>query len=212
VSQKIGIIGAGNVGGVLGTRWAKSGHTVVFGSRKPESEEIKILVSGAGATASNGTIAQAVSASDVLLLSTPWPAAEEALKSAGDLSGKILIDATNPVRPQLDGLLLGNMTSGGEQVAAWAPEAKVVKAFNTVGNNVMANPEFSAGKVAMFYCGDDAEAKRTVASLIGELGFDPLDAGPLTQARLLEPFALLWISLALKYGYSREIAFEFLRR
>ena len=76
----------------------------------------------------------------------------------------------------------------------------------------MANPQFDSGKVAMFYCGDDASAKQTVRSLIAELGFEPLDAGALTQARLLEPFALLWITLALKYGYTTGIAFEFLRR
>lgn len=97
-------------------------------------------------------------------------------------------------------------------VAKWATGAKVVKAFNTVGFNIMADPRFEGGRTAMFYCGDDAKAKSTVAGLINELGFEALDAGPLTQARLLEPFALLWISLALQYGYGREIAFQLLRR
>ena len=94
-------------------------------------------------------------------------------------------------------------------VAQWAKGAKVVKAFNTVGANVMADATFEGGPVAMFYCGDDAPSKRVVTAPIKELGFD---AGPLNQARVLEPFALLWISLALKYGYSREIAFRLLRR
>ncbi|HLI85077.1 MAG TPA: hypothetical protein VKV17_14240 [Bryobacteraceae bacterium] len=87
-----------------------------------------------------------------------------------------------------------------------------MKAFNTVGANIMANPAFGQSKVALFYCGDDPEAKQIVSKLISELGFEPLDAGPLKQARLLEPFAMLWISLALQYGYGTNIAFELVRR
>jgi 8-hydroxy-5-deazaflavin:NADPH oxidoreductase len=148
-----------------------------------------------------------------LLFATPWPATEEAVRSAGNLSGKTVIDATNPLLPDLSALALGTNTSAGEMVAQWASGANVVKAFNTVGANIMADPVFSnGGPVALFYCGDNAQAKQTVSALIAELGFEPLDAGPLTQARVLEPFALMWISLALKYGYSREIAFHFLRR
>ena len=210
--MNIGIIGAGNVGGTLGKRWAKNGHNIVFASREPGGEKMKQLLheTGHGATAvSNSQVARS---SDVLLLSTPWPATEEALKSAGDLAGKTIIDATNPLLPSLDGLSVGCTDSAAEQVARWATGAKVVKALNTVGFNIMADNSFTAGKVAMFYCGDDADAKKTVAGLIGELGFDALDAGPLKQARLLEPFALLWITLALKGGYGRDIGFELLRR
>jgi 8-hydroxy-5-deazaflavin:NADPH oxidoreductase len=192
--MKIGIIGAGNVGGTLGRRWAQNGHAVCFASR----------------TAGNN--AECAAASDVILLATPWPAAEEAIRSCGDLTGKIVVDATNPLLPTLDGLSVGCTNSAGEQVAQWARGARVVKALNTVGYNIMENPTFSGGRVAMFYCGDDAAAKKTVAALVEELGFEALDAGPLTQARLLEPFALLWITMALKYGYGREIGFELLRR
>jgi NADPH-dependent F420 reductase len=208
----IAIIGAGNVGGTLGSRWAKNGHEVVFGSREPDSDKMRRLVADAGPTAKSASPGGAASASEIILLATPWPATEEAIRGCGDLSGKIVIDATNPVLPTLDGLSVGNTSSAAEQVAAWARNAKVVKAFNTVGNNVMADPKFETGRVAMFYCGDDPAAKQTVKPLIEELGFEALDAGPLKQARVLEPFALLWITLALKYGYSREIAFRFLRR
>ena len=123
-----------------------------------------------------------------------------------------MIDATNPLLPDLSGLALPNTTSGAEQVAGWSRGAKVVKAFNTVGSNIMDNPAFGADKPVLFYCGDDSQAKSNVKRLAGELGFEPLDAGPLTQARLLEPFALLWITLALKQGLGREIAFKLLRR
>src|SRR5437016_518241 len=101
--------------------------------------------------------------------------------AAGDRSCKILIDATNPVLPDLSGLSVGNTTSGGEMVAQWARGASVVKAFNTVGSNIMSNPAFSGRHAALFYCGDDQGAKKTVAGLVSELGFEALDAGPLTQ-------------------------------
>ena len=210
--MNIGIIGAGNVGGTLGTRWARNGHSVIFASRDPGSDQIRRLVADAGPRAKAASIGETARASDVLRLATPWPATEEILKNAGDLTGKIVIDATNPLLPSLDGLSVGTTDSAAEQVATWARGAAVVKAFNTVGYNIMANPEFSSGHVNMFYCGDDASAKKTVAGLISELGFEAVDAGPLKQARLLEPFALLWISLALKSGLGREIGFSLLRR
>ncbi|MCU0246275.1 MAG: NADPH-dependent F420 reductase [Bryobacter sp.] len=210
--MKIGIIGAGNVGGTLGTRWAAAGHEVVFSSRTPDSAEMKDLVAKAGPKARAASVAEAAAAADVLLVATPWPATREAVESAGSLAGKIVIDATNPLLPGLAGLDPGNTSSGGELVAQWAAGARVVKAFNTVGFNVMANPAFDGAQAVLFYCGDDKEAKAVVRGLATELGFDAQDAGPLKQARVLEPFALLWISLAMVHGYGREIGFQFLRR
>ena len=207
--MKIGIIGAGNVGGTLGKRWAKNGHQVTFAYRSSPPET---LLRESGPTAKAATPAETARSSDVLLLATPWENAEDALKGCGDLSGKTVIDATNPLLPGLAGLALGTTTSAAERVAALAPGAKVVKAFNTVGANVMADPAFPQGRTTMFYCGDDAAAKDAVAGLISELGFDPVDAGPLTQARLLEPFAMLWISLALQRGQGREIALQLIKR
>ena len=209
--MKIGIVGSGHVGGTLGTRWAQAGHKVIFGSRDPASEAIKKLVAGAGGTAKAATQKEAAAASDVVLLSTPWAAAREAVEALGDLSGKILVDAVNPFLRDFSALELGTTTSAGEQVASWAPGAKVVKAFNTIGFNVMANPSFSEEKAVLFYCGDDPEAKKVAKQLAGDLGFDAVDAGPLTRARLLEPFALLWVSLAFG-GMGREIAFKLLKR
>ena len=207
--MKIGIIGSGNVGGTLGKHWARNGHQIVFSSRHPQSEEMKKLVAEAGANASAATIAETVKTNDLLLLATPWPATQDALKNAGNLAGKVLIDATNPLLPRLAGLEIGTTTSGAEQVASWAPGARVVKAFNTVGFNIMENPNFE-GQPVLFYCGDDADAKQTVHQLISDLGFDTQDTGPLKQARLLEPFAMLWVSLAIKNG--REFAFQLLKR
>jgi len=210
--MKIGIIGSGNVGGTLGKAWSRLGHEVFFGFKDPTEPRAKTLVVEAAASAKACSVQEAAKPGDVILLATPWEAAQGALSEAGNLSGKILIDATNPLLAGLAGLAIGTTTSGGEKVAEWAKGARVVKAFNTVGFNVMADSAFPGGQVALFYCGNDAEAKQVVAKLAGELGFEALDAGPLTQCRLLEPFAMLWISLAAKYGYGREIGFKFMRR
>lgn len=210
--MQIGIIGSGNVGGTLGVRFAAAGHTVVFASRNPGSVEMTELVVRAGNGATADTAAATVAASEVILLSTPWPATREIVEGLGSLEGKVLIDATNPLLPRLEGLEYGTTTSGAEQVAAWAPGARVVKAFNTIGSNIMANPAFGAVKPVLFYCGDDPAAKELTGELATAIGFDARDAGPLTQARLLEPFALLWISLAIQQGYGRGIGFQFLQR
>ncbi len=210
--MKIGVIGSGHVGGTVGTRWAQNGHTVVFSSRNPQSDAMKELLAKNSGNAKAATVEEAVESSDILFLATPWPATQQALEEAGNLNGKILIDAVNPVLPDLSGLECGTSTSAGEMIATWARGAKVVKAMNTVGYNIMDNPSFGADRPAMFYCGDDPEAKQTVKSLVDELGFEALDAGPLKQARVLEPFALLWISLAYPQGFGREIAFKLLRR
>ncbi len=210
--MNIGIIGSGNVGGSLGVHWAKKGYQVIFGTRDPAAADIQQLLSSAGKTARAATLADAAKAGEVLLFAMPWPAAKDVLAGLGDISGKILIDATNPLAPDLSGLTLGTTTSGGEQVAGWARGAKVVKAFNTIGNNIMSDASFGADRPVLFYCGDDAGAKKTVHQLAGDIGFDARDAGPLKQARLLEPFALLWISLAFQQGWGREFAFKVLQR
>ncbi len=210
--MRIGILGSGNVGGTLGTRWAQNGHEVWFGSRNPDSPEMRALVAKAGPTAIAALSRDVVEKASVLLLTTPWAAAQSILEKLGDLSGKTLIDAVNPVLPDLSGLELGTTTSAAEQIAGWARHATVVKTFNTVGFNIMADANFGADRPIMFYCGDDAAAKTTVQPLIAELGFDPIDAGPLRQARVLEPFAYLWISLAYAQGLGRDIAFKLLRR
>src|SRR5690349_16545314 len=163
--MKIGIIGSGNVGGTLGSRWARNGHEVTFASRNPQSPEMQELATKAGPSARTGTIAEAA-AGDIVLLATPWAATEQALRSAGSLKGKVLIDAVNPLLPDLSGLAVGTTTSGAEHVAQWTPGARVVKAFNTVGANIMANPDFGGDHPVLFYCGDDDPAKQTVHGLL----------------------------------------------
>ncbi len=207
----IGIIGAGSVGGTLGTGWARKGHSVLFGVLDPSKPSVKELMQRAGESSKAGTVA-AAGACDVVVLATPWAATEDAVKRAGNLKGKVLLDCTNPLLPDLSGLALGTTTSGGEKVAGWATGARVVKIFNTTGYGNMANPVYGSERNTMFYCGDDSSAKQTAAQLATDLGFDPIDAGPLTQARLLEPCALLWITLAVKQGMGVNIAYKLMRR
>ncbi len=209
--MNIGIIGAGSVGGTLGTGWARKGHSVLFGVRDASAPELQELLDRSGASAKTGTVAEA-GACDVVVLATPWEATESAIQTAGPLSGKVVLDCTNPLLPDLSGLIFGNNTSGGEMVAGWAQGARVVKIFNTTGFGNMANPVYGGEATTMFYCGDDAAGKNVAAQLAADLGFEPIDAGPITQCRLLEPLALLWISLAIKQGLGRDFAFKLVRR
>jgi 8-hydroxy-5-deazaflavin:NADPH oxidoreductase len=134
------------------------------------------------------------------------------VRQAGDLSGKIVVDCTNPVTADFSSLTLGFNTSGAEQVAAWARGASVFKAFNQTGFNVMASPAFGGVRSVMFVCGDDERRKPHALQLVADVGFEAVDAGGLVQARLLEPLAMLWINLALRQGLGRDFAFAIVRR
>lgn len=208
--MRIGVIGIGMVGGTLGRRWAKLGHEVMFGVREPSSEKVGTLLADSGENARAGTVAEAAAFGEVVVLATPWGGTEDAVRHAGDLTGKALLDCTNPLKPDMSGL--EGDPSGAEQVASWAPGAKVVKIFNTTGFQNMDNPRFGNDRATMFYCGDDAEAKKTAARLAEELGFEAVDAGPLAEARSLEHLALLWIHLAYVQKLGRGIAFKLMRR
>jgi NADPH-dependent F420 reductase len=210
--MRIAIIGAGNVGGTLGKMWAAKDHEVAFGVRRPADAKVQALLTATGKHARAASVTDAVTGAEVVVLATPWSATEAAIREAGELRGKVVVDATNPLKADLSGLTIGHSTSAAEQVAGWAPGARVVKAFNTIGAAQMADPRFGTQRASMFICGDDASAKATVARLAGELGFDPVDCGPLTQARLLEPLAMLWISMAYAYGAGPNIGFALLRK
>ncbi len=209
--MNIAVIGAGSVGGSLGAGWARAGHKVVYGVRHPESDKTrKALETSPGAAAD--AVAGAVKGADVVVLATPWgDTTRAALEACGDLEGKPLLDCTNPIGPDFE-LTHGKDDSGGEQVQRWAPSAHVVKIFNTTGFKNMQDPAYGEDAASMFYCGDDATAKGVAKQLSDELGFESLDVGPLTQARYLEPLAMLWITMALNHGYGLNIAFKLLRR
>lgn len=209
--MKIAIIGTGNVGATLGRLWAAAQHEIRFGTRDPSSSKVKDLLAAAGSNTGAGAIKDAVEGADLVVLATPWGAARDAVEAAGDLTGKVVVDCTNPLEG-LEGLSIGHTTSAAEEIAGWAKGARVVKAFNTLGAQNFVNPRFGGQVASMFICGDDAAAKSTVGKLAEELGFDLVDAGPLASARLLEPLAMLWMRLAYAEGLGPGIAFKLLRR
>jgi hypothetical protein len=157
--------------------------------------------------------AEAVKEAEIVVLATPWSATQAAVKSLGSLAGKIVIDCTNPLGMGPDGLqlVLGFDTSAGEQVASWAPHAFVFKTLNTTGASNMARAAEYPVKPLMLVAGDDAAKKAVVMELVGMLGFEPVDAGPLKSARLLEPFAMVWIDQAMKRGRGRDFAFALVK-
>ncbi|QDU96505.1 NADPH-dependent F420 reductase [Lignipirellula cremea] len=210
--MKIGVLGTGHVGGTLGARWAQNGHDVLFGSRDPQSEKAARLMETAGESARIGSVAEAASHGDVVLLASPWSTIQETIEAAGDLSGKVVIDCINPINATFTGLDLGHTESGAEKIAEWAPGAKVVKAFNTVSAATMKDADYGEHQAAVFFCGDDEGAKETVRQLAEELGLDPVDSGELAMARYLEPFAMLYIKVAIGQKWGGNFAFKVLRR
>lgn len=208
--MKIAIIGTGSVGSALGRGFARAGHEVVFGVRDAEKPEVRKLVEETGARAAS--IADVASGAEVVVLAMPWGAAQDVLRTTGGLAGKIVFDCTNPLNATFSGLDTGGARSAAEQIAAWAPGARVVKVFNSTGAGNMADPRYGGDRTTMLYCGDDEEAKKMANRLAADLGFEPVDAGPLSAAYLLEHFAMLWIHLAYGAGMGRNIAFKLMQR
>jgi predicted dinucleotide-binding enzyme len=203
----IAIIGTGNVGSALARGWSRAGQRIVLGVRNPANAEVAKLVRATGAEVQ--TPAQAAASGDVVVLALPWQAAEGAVKALGGLNGKIVIDCMNPLtmRGGKLGLDRGFDTSGAEALAGWIPNARIVKTLNQVGAEMMADNRGLPHRPVMFMAGNDAAAKAAVAQLLNDLGFEALDAGDLTIARLLEPYALVWINQALAKGKGRNWAF-----
>lgn len=210
--MNITIIGSGNVGSALGQRWAALGHQVVYGSRDPQSEKLQAVIKASGTNARAATIQEAIAASEIIVLATPWDATVPLIESIPSWAGKLIIDTTNPLNPGLQGLAVGHTTSAAEVIARKASGAHVVKAFNSTGANNMLDPNYNGQAASMLICGDDVASKQTVLKLANELGFDAIDAGPLSAARDLEPLAMIWIRLAYVQGLGRNIAFKLLHR
>ena len=208
--MSISIIGTGNVGMALGHALTRRGETVVFGVQNPAAYvgELAKL----GPLASVRTNAEAIAASEVVILAIPYAAVAAVAQSVGDWGGKILVDATNPLAPDLSGLTVGTTTSGAEELAKLAKGARVVKAFNTTGAENMADTSYAGGTPFMPVCGDDAGARSKVIALAASIGFDAVDCGELAAARFLEPFAMTWIHMAIKLGMGRRFAFARLQR
>jgi 8-hydroxy-5-deazaflavin:NADPH oxidoreductase len=154
-------------------------------------------------------VADAARQAEVMLLAVPWPEVPNAIQSLGPLQGKIVIDATNPLTAALE-LAIGHDDSAGETIGRLAKGARVVKAFNTTGAENMSRARDFSARPVMLVAGDDADAKKTVQKLAADIGFEPVDAGPLSASRLLEPMAMQWIKLALG-GLGTNFAYAFVR-
>ena len=206
--MNIVILGAGNVGRALAGGWARNGHNVMLAVRDTSRADFEDLAAeGVALVDARGAAAHG----DIVVVAVPWNAVTASLKDAGDMSGKIVIDATNPLTDHYE-LAIGHNDSAGETIARLASGARVVKAFNTTGAHNMADSTYPGGLLVMPVAGDDDAAKKLVMSMAGELGFDPVDTGPLSMSRYLEPMAMVWIKLAIAQKMGTGFGFAMLKR
>ena len=211
--MRIGILGSGLMGGKLGTIFARAGHEVVF-SYSRSDRKLNALAREAGKNARAGTPNEAAQGADALLLAVHWSRIDDVLSQAGDLSGKIVVSCSLPMNDDDTGLVVAHTSSGAEGLAKKARGAHVVSAFNTVPSEVLFGvfeARSNATRPCLVYCGDDARGKKVAAALIRDVGFEPVDAGPLRIARYTEPFALLVAQLAYEGKGGPELAYRFER-
>lgn len=207
--MNITVIGSGNMGSGFVKQLKKAGHDVRVAGR--DAEKARKVAAQFGARAVD---AKEAAAADVLILATGYADAVPALEALGSLQGKIVVDITNPLTADYMGLTIGHTTSAAEEIAKAFPAARIVKAFNTVFAQVLAEgADFGKGQVVpVFVAGDDAQAKQTVSEIARSIGFDAIDAGPLKNARYLEPLAGLNIYLGYGAGLGTNIAPTWLRK
>ncbi|HEX4824200.1 MAG TPA: NADPH-dependent F420 reductase [Candidatus Polarisedimenticolaceae bacterium] len=209
--MRIGILGSGLMGAKLGAIFARAGHDVVFSYSKSESKLAR-LAKEAGARA--GTPSDAARGADAVLLAVHWSRVGDVVKKAGGLSGKVIVTCCLPMSRDDGRLVVAHTSSGAEALAKRIPGARVVSAFGTVPSEVLFDVferRRRTKRPSLVYCGDDRRAKKVAATLIRDSGFDPLDAGPLTVARFLEPFTLLVARLAYDVPGGPELAYRFER-
>jgi predicted dinucleotide-binding enzyme len=204
--MRIGVLGSGLMGGKLGTIFARAGHDVVFSYARSE-QKLKNL-------GRHGTPREAAQHAEVVLLAVHWSRVADVLKQAGDLAGKIIVSCSLPMNADDTALKIAHTSSGAEALAKKVPKARVVSAFNTVPSEVLFGVfagRRRAKRPSLVYCGDETNSKETAAKLIRDVGFEPVDAGPLRIARYTEPFALLVAQLAYEGDDGPELAYRFER-
>jgi len=209
--MRIGILGSGLMGGKLGTIFARAGHEVVF-SYSHSERKLKRLAREAGAHARAGTPREAALDADAVLLAVHWSRVDDVLERAGDLSGTAIVSCSLPMNASDTALAVAHTSSGAEVLARKVRKADVISAFSTVPSEVLFEV-FDANRrtrrrPSLMYCGDDQEAKKVTEILIRDVGFEPVDAGPLRIARYLEPFALAMAQLAYEGEQGPEIAYR----
>jgi predicted dinucleotide-binding enzyme len=195
LAASIAIIGTGRVAAALGPKFAALGHEVIYGSREPTRDEVRDLVRATGGNASAASQQAAAGRASIVVLAVPGAAVEGVVRSLGDLSGKIIIDPTNPTRRGEDGLVEHAVqTSNAEIIQALAPSAHVVKAFNTLSAQTMADPKSAGGPITIPLVGNNQDAKETVAELVRGVGFEAADLGPVRYADVVEGMLVVWIN------------------
>jgi predicted dinucleotide-binding enzyme len=209
--MRIGILGSGLMGAKLGTIFARAGHEVVF-SYSHSDRKLKRLAREARGKARAGTPREAVEDADAVLLAVHWSRVDDVLKKAGDLSGMVIVTCSLPMSADDTRLVVARTSSGAEALAKKARKARVVSAFGTVPSevffDVFRRKRRARRRPSLLYCGDDPEAKEIAVRLIRDVGFDPVDAGPLRIARYLEPFTLAIAQLAYEGDEGPELAYR----
>lgn len=209
--MRIGILGSGLMGGKLGTLFARAGHDVVFSYARSE-QKLKRLARKAGRNARAGTPSEAARDAEALLLAVHWSRVDDVLKQAGDVSDKVIVSCSLPMNADDTDLVIAHTSSGAEALAKKVHRAHVVSAFGTVPSEVLFSvfeARRKAKRPSLVYCGDHQSAKEAAATLIRDVGFDPVDAGPLRIARYMEAFSLLIGQLAYETGGGPELAYRF---
>jgi predicted dinucleotide-binding enzyme len=209
--MRIGILGSGLMGGKLGTIFARAGHEVVF-SYAHSQKKLERLARDAGGKARAGTPSKAAHDSDALLFAVHWSRIDDVLSQTGDLSGKVVVTCSLPMNDDNTELVVAHTSSGAEELARRLPKTRVVSAFNTIPSEVLFGvyeAKSKGSRPSLVYCGDDEGSKAVAAELIRDVGFDPLDAGPLRIARYTEPFAQLVAELAYTGEDGPELAYRF---
>ncbi|MGB5511023.1 MAG: NADPH-dependent F420 reductase [Woeseiaceae bacterium] len=193
-AETIAIIGTGNVAEALGPAFAAQGHRIVYGSRNPGSSKTQRLVGDTGENASATSPEAAVKEADIVVLAVPGMMVADITRGLGDLSNKIIIDPTNPLKRKLMTFQHGVDTSNTQIIQEIAPDADVVKAFNTLNWKTMVDPASAGGPVTIPLAGESRRAKKTVAKLVEGMGLEPIDVGGVENARWLEGMLILWIN------------------
>lgn len=211
--MKVGIIGSGDVGQRLGDAFVELGHSVKIGTRDPQ--KLAAWVAKHKMRASAGSFSDAASFGDIVVIATAWSGTASAIEMAGpaNMAGKVVIDVTNPLDHSTmpPRLAVGHTDSAGETVQRMLPDAKVVKAFNIVGNPHMFRPDFPGGRPTMFIAGNDDGAKKMVTDILTAFGWESIDIGGIEGSRLLEPLAMLWITYYFRTNTGNH-AFKLLRK
>jgi len=208
--MRIGILGSGLMGGKLGTLFARAGHDVIFSYSRSQQKLKRLARNTKGARA--GTPAEAVRDADAVLLAVHWSRVDDVLKQAGNLSGKVVVSCSLPMNADDTELVVAHTSSGAEKLARKIPRAQVVSAFGTVPSEVLFRVyerRRRRSRPSLVYCGNHKRGNRVAARLIADVGFEPIDAGPLRIARYIEPFTLLVAQLAYETDRGPELAYQF---